>query len=112
MHMDGWEDFLHFSFLGEHVLFKMLPLNSFANFFWGSVLTILICLAERYLLFKFVPGMHCDFINIQVNYFRNSKALGSIPFNAWFAPPKGFLEGFFILASDSVEIVRRVVALT
>jgi len=45
--MDGWEDFLHFSFLGEHILLETLPLNSFANFFWGTLLTVLLCLAER-----------------------------------------------------------------
>ena len=50
MHMDGWEDFLHFSFLGEHILLETLPLNSFANFFWGTLLTVLLCLAERYLI--------------------------------------------------------------
>jgi len=49
--MEGWEDFLHFSFLGEHVLFEDLPLNSFINFFWGSLLTVLLCLAERSLTF-------------------------------------------------------------
>jgi len=51
MHMDGWEDFLHFSFLGEHILLQTLPLNSFANFFWGALLTVLLCLAERSLTF-------------------------------------------------------------
>lgn len=50
MHMDGWEDYLHFSFLGEHILVKTLPLNSFANFIWGTLLTVLLCLIERYLV--------------------------------------------------------------
>jgi len=51
MHMDGWEDFLHFSFLGEHVLLKSLPLNSFSNFIWGTLLTLLLCFLERALTF-------------------------------------------------------------
>lgn len=50
MHMDGWEDYLHFSFLGEHILVKTLPLNSFANFIWGTLLTVVLCLIERYLV--------------------------------------------------------------
>jgi hypothetical protein len=108
MHMDGWEDFLHFSFLGEHVLFEILPLNSITNFFWGSLLTILICLAERYFLLSNSRHARCNLITSQVTYVRNSEALGSFPFRAWFASPEGCLEGGFILAGDSVEIVRHV----
>jgi hypothetical protein len=52
MHMDGWEDYLHFSFLGEHVLLKSLPLNSLSSFIWGTLLTVSLCLAERYLPLK------------------------------------------------------------
>ncbi|KIM88931.1 hypothetical protein PILCRDRAFT_813930 [Piloderma croceum F 1598] len=51
MHMDGWEDYLHFSFLGEHVLLESLPLNSFSSFIWGTLLTVSLCLAERSLTF-------------------------------------------------------------
>ncbi|KII93983.1 hypothetical protein PLICRDRAFT_49975 [Plicaturopsis crispa FD-325 SS-3] len=45
------EDYLHFLFRGEHVLTKSLPLDSFAHFFWGSLLTVFLCLSERALTF-------------------------------------------------------------
>ena len=48
--MDGWTDRLHFSFLGEHVLFGQLRLKSFGDFLVASLLTALICLSERYVL--------------------------------------------------------------
>jgi len=47
MQMDGWEDRLHTSFLGEHVLFEGLRLTSFSSFFWAVLLTLLLCFAER-----------------------------------------------------------------
>lgn len=47
MQMGGWKDYLHFTFRGEHVLFEILPLNGYGNFFLGSVLTALLCLLER-----------------------------------------------------------------
>ncbi|KAI0053460.1 hypothetical protein FA95DRAFT_1481624 [Auriscalpium vulgare] len=49
--MDGWEDRLHSSFLGEHVLFSGLRLTSLGSFLSASFLTILICFAERALTF-------------------------------------------------------------
>ncbi|KAI0275269.1 hypothetical protein BC834DRAFT_41495 [Gloeopeniophorella convolvens] len=52
MKMDGgWEDHLHTSFYGEHVLFPGLLLTSFGTFVTASAITILICLAERSLTF-------------------------------------------------------------
>ena len=47
MQMGGWEDYLHFKFRGEHVLFEILPLDSYGNFLVGSVLTAILCLLER-----------------------------------------------------------------
>ncbi|THH20482.1 hypothetical protein EW146_g869 [Bondarzewia mesenterica] len=49
MAMDGWQDRLHFSFINEHVLFTGLRLDSFASFFLASILTVVICLFERFL---------------------------------------------------------------
>ncbi|KZT27681.1 hypothetical protein NEOLEDRAFT_1060369 [Neolentinus lepideus HHB14362 ss-1] len=47
--MEGWEDRLHFAYLGEHVLFQSLVLNSFAHFLLASCLTFFLCLTERLL---------------------------------------------------------------
>ncbi|KAI6135507.1 hypothetical protein EDD17DRAFT_685688 [Pisolithus thermaeus] len=47
--MDGWVDYLHFSFFGEHVLFHSLRVDSFWTFFLSSVLVAVICLVERFL---------------------------------------------------------------
>ncbi|KAH7923885.1 hypothetical protein BV22DRAFT_1196341 [Leucogyrophana mollusca] len=47
--MDGWVDYLHFTFLGEHVLFASLRLKSLSTFLGGSVLISGICIAERLL---------------------------------------------------------------
>ncbi|KAG2154568.1 hypothetical protein DEU56DRAFT_769218 [Suillus clintonianus] len=49
--MDGWVDYIHFSFFGEHVLFSSLRLNTFWDFFLGVLLTSVICLSERLLSF-------------------------------------------------------------
>jgi len=51
MQMDGWQDRLHSSFLGEHVLFGSLRLNSYSSFLLASLLTIGLCLAERALTY-------------------------------------------------------------
>ncbi|KAA1467814.1 hypothetical protein DENSPDRAFT_813716 [Dentipellis sp. KUC8613] len=47
--MEGWEDRLHISFLGEHVLFTGLRLESFGSFLAAALLTIGICFTERLL---------------------------------------------------------------
>jgi len=47
MKMEGWEDRLHSSFIGEHVLFGGLRLTSIESFACAALLTILLCFAER-----------------------------------------------------------------
>jgi len=47
MKMDGWEDHLHTSFYGEHVLLPGLRLTSFGTFLLSAALAASICLAER-----------------------------------------------------------------
>lgn len=49
--MDGWVDYVHFSFLGEHILLSSLRLNTVWEFFLGVLLTSVICLSERFLSF-------------------------------------------------------------
>ncbi|KAK7465507.1 hypothetical protein VKT23_005482 [Stygiomarasmius scandens] len=51
MGMDNWEDFLHWSFQGSHVLFPVIRLNSLWGFFLASMLAIVICLSERLITF-------------------------------------------------------------
>ncbi|KAI0308359.1 hypothetical protein B0F90DRAFT_162270 [Multifurca ochricompacta] len=51
MKMDGWEDHLHTSFYGEHVLFAGLRLTSFGTFISAAILSAAICLIERLLTF-------------------------------------------------------------
>jgi hypothetical protein len=46
--MDGWADYLHTSFYGEHVLLPGLRLTSFATFIGAAALSASICLIERY----------------------------------------------------------------
>jgi len=46
--MDGWVDYLHFSFRGEHILFGSLRLGSFWTFVLSSLLVGAICLFERW----------------------------------------------------------------
>jgi len=47
MKMDGWQDRLHTSFLGEHFLFGSLRLESTWTFLIASLLTVCFCLSER-----------------------------------------------------------------
>ncbi|KAF8532086.1 hypothetical protein JB92DRAFT_3104134 [Gautieria morchelliformis] len=51
MDMDGWRDILHFDFHGEHVLFSSLRLSSGFTFLVASVLTVFLCLLEKYLTY-------------------------------------------------------------
>lgn len=51
MKMDGWEDYLHTSFYGEHVLFPGLRLTSFGAFLCAAFLAAALCLLERSLTF-------------------------------------------------------------
>ncbi|KAI9455908.1 hypothetical protein BJY52DRAFT_614523 [Lactarius psammicola] len=51
MKMDGWEDYLHTSFYGEHVLFPGLRLTSFGAFICAAFLAVALCLLERSLTF-------------------------------------------------------------
>lgn len=43
----SWEDRLHISFIGEHVLFPGLRLDSWGHFVGASLLTTIFCLCER-----------------------------------------------------------------
>ncbi|KAG9314150.1 exonuclease V a 5' deoxyribonuclease-domain-containing protein [Chiua virens] len=47
--MDGWVDYLHLDFLGEHILFSFLRLQSIWSFILSSILIAIICLSERFL---------------------------------------------------------------
>lgn len=47
MQMDGWVDYLHVSWHGEHVLFPTLHLHSFPHFVVASLFIIFLCLLER-----------------------------------------------------------------
>ncbi|KAI0082310.1 hypothetical protein K474DRAFT_1634430 [Panus rudis PR-1116 ss-1] len=49
--MDGWKDHLHFSLLGEHVLFPSLHLDTVWHFLLASSFTIVLCLSERTLTY-------------------------------------------------------------
>ncbi|KAG2160006.1 uncharacterized protein EDB93DRAFT_1112928 [Suillus bovinus] len=49
--MDGWVDYVHFSFLGEHILLSSLRLKTVWEFILGVLLTSVICLSERFLSF-------------------------------------------------------------
>ncbi|KAH8987393.1 hypothetical protein EDB86DRAFT_3065751 [Lactarius hatsudake] len=51
MKMDGWEDYLHTSFYGEHVLFPGLRLKSLGAFICAAFLAAALCLLERSLTF-------------------------------------------------------------
>ncbi|KAI0686642.1 hypothetical protein BC835DRAFT_1513216 [Cytidiella melzeri] len=51
MQMDGWQDYLHFDLLGEHVFFPSLRLDSARHLVEACVLTIAICVAERSLTY-------------------------------------------------------------
>lgn len=48
MKMEGWKDHLHFAFLGEHVLFPNLHIDSLAKFAVASFVAIFVCITERY----------------------------------------------------------------
>lgn len=56
MHMDGWVDYLHVEFLGEHVLFYSLRLKSLWSFFLGSIVITVVCLLERYACMHSFPS--------------------------------------------------------
>ncbi|TFK77469.1 hypothetical protein BDN72DRAFT_808307 [Pluteus cervinus] len=50
--MDNWAAYLHWSFKSEHVLVPGLRLYSLGDFFIASILTAVLCLAERLLTFS------------------------------------------------------------
>lgn len=58
----GWVDYVHFSFLGEHILLSSLRLNTIWEFFFGVLLTSVICLSERLLSFAISKQWHPRFI--------------------------------------------------
>ncbi|KAI1793055.1 hypothetical protein LXA43DRAFT_1092970 [Ganoderma leucocontextum] len=59
MMMDGgWEDHLHWGYLGEHVLVAGLHLDSSWSFFLASLLTIFICASERTLTYVISKKWH------------------------------------------------------
>ncbi|KAH9854279.1 hypothetical protein C2E23DRAFT_858456 [Lenzites betulinus] len=66
----GWEDHLHWKFLGEHVLVFGLRLDSPWSFFVASCLTACVCLSERLLTFA-VSKKWDPF------HFRRSSRLGT-----------------------------------
>ncbi|KAF9245885.1 hypothetical protein BU15DRAFT_40579 [Melanogaster broomeanus] len=47
--MDGWVDYLHVGFLGEHILLSSLRLQSLWTFLLSSVVISAVCLSERFL---------------------------------------------------------------
>jgi hypothetical protein len=57
--MDGWAEYLHTSFYGEHVLFPGLRLTSLTTFIVAATLSASICLVERCVsaLFLAVPPL-------------------------------------------------------
>ena len=60
MQMDGWAEYLHTSFYGEHVLFPGLRLTSSSTFIVAATLSASICLVERCVsaaLFLAVPPL-------------------------------------------------------
>ena len=48
MDMDGWVDYLHVEFLGEHILFRSLRLKSLWSFTLATIVITIVCLGERY----------------------------------------------------------------
>ncbi|PIL31319.1 hypothetical protein GSI_06017 [Ganoderma sinense ZZ0214-1] len=54
----GWEDHLHWGYLGEHVLVAGLHLDSAWSFFLASLLTICICFSERVLTYVIAKKWH------------------------------------------------------
>jgi hypothetical protein len=58
----GWVDYVHFSFLGEHILLSSLRLNTIWEFFLGVLLTSVICLSERFLSFAISKHWRPHFI--------------------------------------------------
>ena len=50
MKMEGWADYLHTSFYGEHVLFPGLRLTSLGTFISAALLATALCLLERYVI--------------------------------------------------------------
>ncbi|KAF8899112.1 copper transporter [Infundibulicybe gibba] len=59
--MDNWQ-FLHWDFRGEHVLLPFIRLHSFFTFCVAAVLTISICLTERFLTYALERRRHNAFI--------------------------------------------------
>ncbi|KAI0931633.1 hypothetical protein AcW2_000478 [Taiwanofungus camphoratus] len=70
MKMDGWTDHLHFSFLGEHVLFPHLHLDSFRKFTIASLLAVFICATER--LLTYAISKHWGPFTTQRSRFRRA----------------------------------------
>lgn len=64
-----WKDHLHFELLGEHVLFPGLHLDNFGEFLVASLLTIVLCLSERYCSFYLVALRHSEVLTIFSDYY-------------------------------------------
>lgn len=60
--MDGWVDYIHFSFLGEHILLSSLRLHTIWDLFLGVILTSVICFSERFLSFAITKHWRPHFI--------------------------------------------------
>ncbi|KDQ63076.1 hypothetical protein JAAARDRAFT_29072 [Jaapia argillacea MUCL 33604] len=67
----GWQDRLHLSFLGEHVLLGSLRLDSFWHFIVASLLTFSICLTERALTFALTKNW-VPFASLRRSRFRSA----------------------------------------
>ncbi|KAF9024136.1 hypothetical protein BDZ89DRAFT_1069383 [Hymenopellis radicata] len=57
-----WQDYLHWSFSGAHVLFPALNLNSFPSFLAGALLSVGVCLTERLVSFASDNGWCPHFV--------------------------------------------------
>src|SRR6266702_2516844 len=63
MKMDGWEDYLHTSFYGEHVLFPGLRLTSFGTFTCAAFLAAALCLLERCVIASHTRSLSLSLLN-------------------------------------------------
>ena len=110
MKMDGWADYLHTSFHGEHVLFPGLRLTSLATFICAALIAAALCILERYVIVM----CSLSFLNQCTTKFSNLcslAALVALPRCPQIPLAQGALAGGALRSRDTPSIVRLFLSL-
>src|SRR6266702_7171426 len=106
MKMDGWEDYLHTSFYGEHVLFPGLRLTSFGTFTCAAFLAAALCLLERCVIASHTLSLSRCSMHAQFPHLRALAALVALPRRPPISLAQSALADGALRSRDPPTIVR------